>query len=518
MRISSLRPRGLRGALLAALLSTSALVGLAAGQVSYADTPASAQTNGTGQTPIQPPQLSQQLPDFSNLVAHVRPAVVSVTTELRPQVASSDEEDQSPPFGMGPFGMFPFGVPGMPRMPGMPMRPHPVEARGSGFIISPDGTIVTNNHVVQDAKSVSVTLDDGTTLPAKIVGTDPQTDIAVLRVHADHPLPYLELGDSDKVKVGEWVIAVGNPYGLGGTVTAGIVSARGRDIGSSPYDSFLQIDAPINRGNSGGPLFTQDGRVVGVNTAILSPTGGSIGIGFAIPSNTVKFVVSQIEKNGHVTRGYLGVQVQPVTPGIAAALNLPKSEGHDVGALVAEVSPDTPAAKAGIKAGDVITEVNGQKVKNPRDLAMDIAAIKPGDEAKLNVIREGQSKTFDVTVAQLPTEQTASSQGEANHHEGIGLALAPISPEMRDQLNLPENTHGALVAEVKPGSPADRAGVHQGDVIVGVGTKSVNSPEEAAHDIRKAIENGHAVALRLYRDGHMAFVGVNPKGSESSAG
>ena len=259
---------------------------------------------------IQPNTPDTRMPDFVQLVRSVKPAVVSITTRLRPDAAASDDDDQG---GRGPGqgGLpFPFGP--------MPQQHHQmVEAKGSGFIISASGTVVTNNHVVRGAQSVSVTLDDGTTLPAKVVGTDPRTDLAVLKLEAKRPLPFIALGNSSDVEPGMWVLAVGNPFGLGGTVTAGIVSARGRDIGEGPYDSFLQIDAPINRGNSGGPLFTQDGKVVGVNTAILSPSGGSIGIGFAIPSNTVKDVVAQIEKNGHVTRGYLGVEAQAVSPGIA---------------------------------------------------------------------------------------------------------------------------------------------------------------------------------------------------------
>ncbi len=491
MRISNLSPRGMRGALVVGLLSTTALAGFAAGHAGFADTPQPA--------PIQPAAPAQTLPDFTALVGRVRPAVVSVTNELQPQVAADEGGAQTP------FGMM------------TPQHPQAVEARGSGFIIDPDGIIVTNNHVVKDAKSVSVTLSDGTELPAKIVGRDPRTDLAVLRVSAGHKLPYVQLGDSKDAKVGEWVVAMGNPFGLGGTVTAGIVSARGRDIGSGPYDDFLQIDAPINRGNSGGPLFTQDGRVIGVNTAILSPTGGSIGIGFAIPSDIVKSVVAQLEQNGHVTRGYLGVQAQPVSTDMATALNLPKRTPAQAGALVAEVEPDSPAAKAGIKAGDVITGVDGKTVGNPRDLALDIAAVKPGDQAKLDVLEDGQAKSMSVAVASLPSEDEAGMPGAAGQHEGVGLALAPISPEMRSQLDLPEHMKGAAVAEVRPGSPADQAGIQQGDVIVGVGTEAVNSAQQAVHAIRQAAHSNHTVALRVFRDGHTAFVAID-LGKNSGAG
>ncbi len=497
MRISGLTPRTLRGALLAGLLGTTTLAGFAAGNFGHAaDAPAAAQ-------PIQPAAPAQLLPDFTALVTRIRPAVVSVTTELKPQ-AASDEGGVPNPLGAAP------------------QQPQgPVEARGSGFIIDASGLIVTNNHVVKDAKSVSVTLDDGTELPARVIGRDPRTDLAVLRVDAGRKLAYVPLGNSDEVKVGEWVVAMGNPFGLGGTVTAGIVSARQRDIGAGPYDSFLQIDAPINRGNSGGPLFTQDGRVVGVNTAILSPSGGSIGIGFAIPSNTVKAVVQQLETAGHVVRGYLGVQAQPVTATMAAALDLPKSNPGAGGALIAGVEPDSPAARAGLRAGDVITAINGQTVGNPRDLAVDVAGVKPGEQAKIDVLQDGQAKSVTATVASLPSDEGVDAGGGADQHHGVGLALAPISPEMRSQLDLPEHLRGAAVAEVTPGSPADQAGIQQGDVIVGVGAEPVNSAEQAAHAIKLAAQKGKAVALRIFRDGHSAFVAIDltkKAAAESNAG
>jgi serine protease Do len=475
-------------------MAGTALGGFAAGQVGFAATEA------TAGTPVNPPGTSvpNPLPDFSGLVTQVKPAVVSITSKLQRSASDEDEMQQLPmPFRQFPFGgMGPFGHSGP--------QARAVEARGSGFVVSENGTIVTNNHVVKNAKTVSVTLDDGTTLPAKVIGTDTRTDIAVLKVDAHKLLPYIQLGNSENVKPGQWVIAMGNPFGLGGSVTAGIVSAQGRDIGEGPYDHFIQIDAPINQGNSGGPLFTQDGKVIGMNTAILSPSGGSIGIGFAIPSDTIKTVVAQLETTGKVTRGYIGVEAQQVTQTMAKAMNL----GQDSGALIAGVQNDTPASKAGIQPGDVITSVNGKSVKNPRELAVDIAAVQPGDDAKLQVLRDGQNRTVSVKVGQLPGEQMAKNEGPQQSREKLGLALAPLSPDMRSQLDVPDGTNGAVIREVQPGSPAEQAGLQSGDVIVGVAGKSVDSPSAAANAIRTAAKD-HAVALRIIRNGTPVFVGVN---------
>jgi len=485
---NNLRGRGRRTALAAVLLAGTALGGFAAGHVGLAAT-----VQETQGQPVNPPGAVQahNVPDFSDLVAKVKPAVVSITSKLGPQ-AMNDEEGGMP---------FPFN-----QMPGA--RPRAVEARGSGFIVDPNGTIVTNNHVIKGAKSVSVTLDDGTQLVAKVVGHDARTDVAVLHVDAKKPLPYIQLGDSSTVKPGEWVVAMGNPFGLGGSVTAGIVSALGRDIGAGPYDQFIQIDAPINQGNSGGPLFTQNGKVIGINTAILSPSGGSVGIGFAIPSNTVKTVVAQLEQNGHVTRGYVGVEAQKITEGMAKALHLPEAGG----ALIAGVNPDGPAAKAGVQPGDVVEAVNGQKIANPRELAVQIADVKPGDTAKLQILRDGKQQTVAATVGEQPAENQVANNAQGQHegHVRLGVALAPVSPEAREQLDLPGDVRGAVVAQVQPGSPADQAGIQPGDVIVGVGGKSVGSPSDAVKAIRSATSSpDSAVALRIIRNGQPAFVAVN---------
>lgn len=317
-----------RSAIAAVLLAGTALGGFAVGHAGLAATEAAPGA------PVNPPgsgMTGHTLPDFTDLVTQVKPAVVSITTKLQASPAADEDGPQLPM----PFRQFPFGGMG----PQMGPQAHAIEARGSGFIVDANGTVVTNNHVVKDAKSVSVTLDDGTQLPAKVIGRDARTDIAVLKIDAHKQLPYIQLGNSANVKPGEWVVAMGNPFGLGGSVTAGIVSASGRDIGAGPYDQFIQVDAPINQGNSGGPLFTQDGKVIGMNTAILSPSGGSIGIGFAIPSDMIHTVVAQLEKTGKVTRGYIGVEAQLVSDNMAKAMHLDAKSG----ALIAGVQSDTPA-------------------------------------------------------------------------------------------------------------------------------------------------------------------------------
>ncbi|HBK09293.1 MAG TPA: endopeptidase [Acetobacteraceae bacterium] len=494
MNTQTLRHPFRRAALAATLLAGTSLGGFALGHAAWAD----------NATPVNPPGTQLQphsLPDFTNLVTQVKPAVVSVTNKMQPTEAALEEGQQGGQMQQLPF---PFNQ----MIPNAPRQQSAVEARGSGFIIAADGIIVTNNHVVKGAKTLSVTLDDGTVLPAKVVGTDPRTDIAVLKVDAGHPLPFIQLGNSRDVKPGEWVVAMGNPFGLSSTVTAGIVSAVSRDIGAGPYDQFIQVDAPINQGNSGGPLFTQDGKVIGMNTAILSPTGGSVGIGFAIPSDMIRTVTAELQKDGRVVRGYVGVEAQQITAATGQAMHLKENSG----ALLAGVRPDSPAAEAGLQPGDVIQAVNGTKVANPKELAMNVASIPPGDQAHLTVLHEGQVKEITIKVGSLPNEQTASN-GEPGHgeHSGrIGLALAPLSPEMRDQLEVPEGTKGALVQGVQPGSPADTAGLQPGDVIVGVGTRAVGSPAEAAKAMRSALNGSdRALALRVIRNGQPVFVGVS---------
>jgi serine protease Do len=465
--------------------------------------------------------------DFTNLVKNVTPAVVSIDVHLKlDQTADNVGGDDSGDGSDGGGGGMPPGFPNIPGLPpgfpfgmqGGPMQqPQAVEAKGSGFIISSSGVIVTNNHVVKDAKSVSVTLSDGSTYTAKVLGTDPRTDLAVVKIDAGHPLPYVELGNSANVEPGEWVVALGNPFGLGGTVTAGIVSALGRDIGDGPYDKFIQIDAPINEGNSGGPLFDQHGMVIGINTAILSPSGGSVGIGFAIPSDMVKRVVDQLVSGGKVVRGYLGVAAQQITPQMAQAMSLPTDNPASDGALVAAVSPGSPAFRAGLQPGDVITKVNGAVVTNPGDLASDIANVDPGHDTAIEYIRGGKTSNLSVAVTTMPANpdaafqqgSTASPAAPSPGKASLGLTLGPLTPDARSQLNLPPGATGVVIVNVKPNSPADQAGIQAGDLLVGVGAQNIAGPDDAVSAIEAAKKAGSpAVALRIIRQGQALFVGV----------
>ncbi len=368
-------------------------------------------------------QLSQRPVGFADIVEKVKPAVMSVRVKME-RSANEDPSDQELPFPPGsPFERFfkRFG------MPNTPNGKEVITGQGSGFFISADGYAVTNNHVVQNAEDVTVTTDDGKTYTAKVIGTDVRTDLALIKIDGNS-FPYVKLADTVP-RVGDWVLAVGNPFGLGGTVTAGIVSARGRDIGAGPYDDFIQIDAPVNKGNSGGPTFDVDGNVIGVNTAIFSPSGGSVGIAFAIPADTVKSVVAQLRDKGTVTRGWIGVQIQPVTPDIADSMGLKQATG----ALVAEPQAGGPAAKAGIQSGDVITSVDGQDVHDARELARRIGTMAPGATIQLGVIHQGENKTLSLTLGTLPAEKQASNTPSGQREvpdsdlPKLGLTLAPAN-------------------------------------------------------------------------------------------
>jgi serine protease Do len=424
---------------------------------------------------------------FADIVEKVKPAVISVRVKMNggPQLSM---DDNAFPHGT-PFERF-FRRFGMPddMLPG---APHPrgrsfTIGQGSGFFISADGYAVTNNHVVDKAENVEVTTDNGKTHAAKVIGSDPRTDLALIKVDGGSDFPYATLADQHP-RIGDWVLAVGNPFGLGGTVTAGIVSARGRDIGAGPYDDFLQIDAPVNKGNSGGPTFDVYGHVVGVNTAIFSPSGGSVGIAFAIPADTVKNVVAQLKDKGKVTRGWIGVQIQPVTKDIADSLGMKTAEG----ALVAEPQAGGPAAKAGIEAGDVIISVNGEPIKDARDLAKKIGGMAPGASAKIGFLRKGSEKTVSLTLGELPKlretrADSGSRSGPGADVPKLGLSLAPASNVAG------AGDTGAVVTSVDPDGIAADHGFKIGDVILEVAGRAVVLPD----DVSKAIADVRGAGKR----------------------
>jgi serine protease Do len=486
----SINPRRQRPTrvILASLLSTTILAGSGFAWSSKADTVAAA--------PLALPAVANQA-GFADLAAKVRPAVVNIATTEEGEQASARQTPSFPPGS--PFGeMFRHNFDNQSESDG------PRHALGSGFIIDPAGYIVTNNHVVDGARKITVTLNDGNSYPAVVKGRDTKTDLALLKIDAANPLPYVAFGASDKERVGDWVIAVGNPFGLGGTVTAGIVSAHGRDINEGPYDDFLQIDAPINPGNSGGPLFNQSGQVIGVDTAIYSPTGGSVGIGFAIPSDLAAKVVAQLREHGSVERGWLGVQMQSITPPLAKAVGRPNAEG----VLVDQVEAASPAARADLRQGDVITAFNGVAVKSPRDLAMMVADTHSGSTAKLTVWRDGREQPLIVTIGTQSKEKTAALD-EQPGGAPVGMALAPLSPDQRSALGLDAAAKGVVVARVTPDSRAAESGVRAGDVIVRIGSDAVTTLSEAADRIRAAEQQKkEAVPLLVMRDGTTYYLAL----------
>jgi serine protease Do len=452
------------------------------------------------------------VPSFADVAERVTPAVVNVAVSKEgPAGARPQVEMPRMPEGT-PFGELfrHYFRQGMPLPEGFDV-PHRLQGQGSGFIIDPQGHIVTNNHVVEGAAKVEVLLNDGSRYEARVLGRDPKTDLALLKIDAAAPLPFVELAGSDQGRVGDWVLAVGNPFGLGGSVSAGIISARGRDIDSGPYDDYIQIDAPINRGNSGGPLFDASGRVIGVNTAIFSPTGGNVGIGFAIPTSTAEKVIMALKEHGRVERGWLGVQIQPVTEEIASALG----RTDQAGALVAEVMADSPAARAGLRAGDLILSVDGEPVSELKDLPRMVADIRPGTRAVVAVQRDGAETTLDLVIGAMPAEEQVAVAPESPpggpSEPRLGLYLAPLTPETREAQGLGADAAGVLVARVEEGSAAERAGIRPGSLVTMVGQAQVTSPDEAANRVREAIGEGdRAVLLRIEQDGEARFVAVKP--------
>jgi serine protease Do len=457
---------------------------------------------------------------YADLVDKVMPAVVSVTVTrtAAPEAVIGPRQFGGPEGGQGPdsemFRRFMerfFGEGGgqqfeMPQMPQMPQGGMPMMAAGTGFIFHDHGHVATNYHVVADAGEVTVTLSDGREFPAEVVGVDPDTDLAVLEIHPDEPLPYVEFADSDKVRVGDPVIAIGNPFGLGETVTAGIVSAEHRVIGAGRFDDFMQIDAPINRGNSGGPTFNLEGKVIGINTAIHSPTGGNVGIGFAIPANLAWEIIDELHTNGQVQRGWLGVHIQGVDQDLAATLKLDAPKG----ALVAQVSPDSPAAAAGLEQGDVILTYNGAAIDNLRDLTSKVADTDPGTSAEVMVWRDGKEMSLNVEIGQLPSQDKVMAAAEQpDNTPKLGVSLAELTPDARQSMNLPEDVQGAVVTDVQPGSPAAQTGLQRGDVIVEADHKKVTEPRMVSDAVREAAERGdETVLLLVKREGQDRFVAV----------
>ncbi|ESR22817.1 Do family serine endopeptidase [Lutibaculum baratangense] len=484
-----------------------AMLGMAGGAfVGQSTTPAFAQD------PLTAPESTRQpVADFADLVEAVSPAVVSIQVESRstPRTMSNrsfggsgleDLPENHPlrrffdQFG-DQFGQQ-FGMPGerqTPRTPrGMPRQ----QSLGSGFIISADGYVVTNNHVVEQGDNVKVVMNDSTEYDAELVGTDPKTDLALLKIDVDHDLPFVNF-TQDAPRVGSWVVAVGNPFGLSNTVTAGIVSARGRDIGAGPYDDFIQIDAPVNRGNSGGPTFNLDGEVIGINTAIFAPGGGgNVGIAFAIPASTAVAIIEDLKQDGQVSRGWLGVQIQPVTEEIASSLGLDQAKG----AIVAETLDTGPAGDAGLQSGDVILSVNGQEIADSRALVLRIGEMKPNEDAELEIYRDGEVMTVDVTLGAQPSDgqQVAANDRNGGGDAGeLGLALS-------------SGPDGVTVAEVEPGSEGDQKGLQPGDIILQAGGREVSSPRDVVAAVEAARENGRdAVLLRVRSGENTRFVALS---------
>ena len=439
----------------------------------------------------QAPAVSQGLPDFATLAKRVGPSVVNVSTT---QVRKAAADVPSPFDGDDPMSQFWqrfFGgrIPrGSQRQMGL----------GSGFIIDRNGTILTNYHVVDGAQKISVTLSDGKSYDAKVLGKDEKTDIAVIKIDAGQDLPAVTLGDSDRLDVGEWVMAIGNPFGLDHTVTSGIVSAKGRQIGAGPYDNFIQTDASINPGNSGGPLINLRGEVVGITTAIYSQSGGNIGIGFAIPTNSIKEVLPQLKDKGRVVRGYLGTTVQKITPEIADSLGVKQQRG----ALVADVVRGSPAERAGIKTGDIITEFNSKEVKDSTELPGLVARVAPGTGTSIKVLRDGKEMTLAITVGEMKDTEVAASgqQGE------LGLAVQPVTPEVAQSLGL-DRAEGLVITEVKPGSAADDAGLREGDLITQINRRPVKNLADYNREMAQS-KKGQSVLLLVRRGDASVFLAL----------
>ena len=463
------------------------------------------------------PQTTQEMHSYADIVAADKPAVVTITTRMKVQDTSDDSQQFEQEFGSNsPYDEFfrqffgeenPFGH--------LPQQRRPTQtamALGSGFIVSPDGMIVTNNHVVDGATDIQVTLDDGQQYKGTLVGHDAKNDLAVVRIDAGRPLPTLSWGDSDKLRAGDAVLAIGNPFGLGTTVTSGIVSARGRDLHNGPYDDFIQVDAAINHGNSGGPLVDADGKVVGINTAIYSPNGGNVGVGFAIPSDQAEAVIAKLETGAKIEHGYIGVAIQPVTKDVADAIGLDKPAG----ALVAQVVDGSPAARAGLKSGDVVTALGGKPVATPKDLSRLVADMAPGDKADITVWRQGKPLDLSIAIGRADEERQASAgsgngarPGAAQSDPALGIGLAGLTPAMRDRFGIDPSVEGVVVTRVAADKPAADSGIQRGDIIVSINQQPVASVGDAMKALRTAEKAGRkSVLLQVERGDTEMFVGV----------
>ena len=509
------------GKIRAAAFSLCLALSLVAAPLAFADT-------------TVPASATVALPSFAPIVKQVLPAVVNISvTEQANAVLDDDSGDQD----AGPNQGLPQGFPPSPfddflrrffqqqqqQGQGFSMPHGQTVALGSGFIIDPAGYIVTNNHVVDHADKVTVIFQDGTRHPAKVIGRDPKTDLALIKIDAKDPLPYVSWGDSSQAQIGDWVLAVGNPFGLGGTVSTGIISARSRDIHEGPYDDFLQIDASINRGNSGGPDFNLNGQVVGINTAIYSPNGGSVGIGFAIPSSMAKPVIDQLRASGKVQRGWIGVQIQDVTPDIAKNLGLPSASG----ALVADVTKDGPADKVGFKQGDVILSYNGQTIAKVRVLPIAVAQTPVGQKVEIKLWRQGAQLTLDPVIAAMPDTQaiakadlpsSGGNNGPIQTSHALGLKLAPLTPDLRRQAGVPAEVKGVIVTDVADDSPLADIGIQPGDVIVAVNQQPAGSPQDVAakFDALSKDKSGNKTLLLLInRRGINQYVALSFSGNDN---
>lgn len=462
-----------------------------------------------------PLAVSIEQQDFSELAEELIPSVVSVSVVISRETINQPRAPQFPPGS--PFEDFFkdfFERRGIPRPNTPPQRPRRSEtAQGSGFIIDDKGLIVTNNHVIAGASSITVVLHDGSSLQAKLIGADAKTDLALLKVKTKVKLKAVNWGNSDDVKVGNWAMAIGNPFGLVNTVTVGIVSARARDINAGPFDDFIQTDASINRGNSGGPLFNLNGEVIGVNTAIYSPSGGSVGIGFAIPSALAENIVQQLEEHGRTIRGWLGVRIQTVTEDLALSLGLDRPYG----ALVASVIPNSPAEKAGIKAGDVILDFNGSEVTEMRKLPRLVAETKVNSNSNITIWRNEKRKNLKVIIAEMQeeerqveksTDNTDSNLLQSDYIKELGLTLSSITKDIRMRQNIPDDVSGLLVTKIEQNSDAEVKGIRPGDIIQEINQSSVNDINSFKKIIDSLSDTKKGVLLLINRQGTINFVAL----------